>query len=139
MNVFEKDLAGVPLDSRDSEVAPIIEVIKHTQKLIAKLNNGEKSEEQVREILSQIMGREVDSSLWLLPPFYTDFGRNIYILAKMFLLIPLAHLWIGAESILMMRCLSDQKLISSPLTTTLIPIIAPLPFASLFISKSACG
>ncbi|WP_394976546.1 sugar O-acetyltransferase [uncultured Helicobacter sp.] len=78
MNVFEKDLAGVPLDSRDPEVAPIIEVIKHTQKLIAKLNNGEKSEEQVREILSQIMGREVDSSLWLLPPFYTDFGRNIY-------------------------------------------------------------
>ena len=139
MNVFEKDLAGVPLDSRDPEVAPIIEVIKHTQKLIAKLNNGEKSVEQVREILSQIMGREVDSSLWLLPPFYTDFGRNIYILAKMFLLIPLTHLWIGAESILMMRCLSDQKLISSPLTTTLIPIIAPLPFASLFISKSACG
>lgn len=45
MNVFEKDLAGVPLDSKDPEVAPIIEVIKHTQKLIAKLNNGEKSEE----------------------------------------------------------------------------------------------
>lgn len=78
MNVFEKDLAGVPLDSRDPEVAPIIEVIKHTQKLIAKLNNGEKSEEQVREILSQIVGREVDSSLWLIPPFYTDFGRNIH-------------------------------------------------------------
>ena len=78
MNVFEKDLAGVPLDSRDPEVAPIIEVIKHTQKLIAKLNNGEKSEEQVRELLSQITGRAIDSTLWLIPPFYTDFGRNIY-------------------------------------------------------------
>lgn len=78
MNVFEKDLAGVPLDSRDPEVAPIIEVIKHTQKLIAKLNNGEKSEEEVRELLSQITGRAIDSTLWLIPPFYTDFGRNIH-------------------------------------------------------------
>ena len=78
MNVFEKDLAGMPLDGRDPEVAPIIEVIKHTQRLVSRLNSGEKSEEEVREILSQIMGREVDSSLWLLPPFYADFGRNIH-------------------------------------------------------------
>lgn len=78
MNVFEKDLAGMPLDGKLPEVAPIIEVIKATQKIVSRLNSGVYSEEEVREILSQIMGREVDSSLWLLPPFYTDFGRNIY-------------------------------------------------------------
>lgn len=78
MNVFEKDLAGMPLDGRDPEVAPIIEVIKATQRLVAQLNSGEKSEEEVRELLSQITGREVDSTLWLIPPFYTDFGRNIH-------------------------------------------------------------
>ena len=78
MNVFEKDLAGTPLDGRDPEVAPIIEVIKHTQKLGSRLNSGEKSEEEVRELLSQITGRAIDSTLWLIPPFYTDFGRNIY-------------------------------------------------------------
>lgn len=78
MNVFEKDLAGMPLDSRDPEVAPIIEVIKATQRLVAQLNSGEKSEEEVRELLSQITGRAIDPSLWLILPFYTDFGRNIH-------------------------------------------------------------
>ena len=78
MNIFEKDLAGMPLDGRDPEVAPIIEVIKATQRLVSRLNSGEKSEEEVRELLSQITGREVDSTLWLIPPFYTDFGRNIH-------------------------------------------------------------
>ena len=78
MNVFEKDLAGMPLDGKSPEVAPIIEVIKHTQRLVSRLNSGEKSEEEVRELLSQITGRAIDSTLWLIPPFYTDFGRNIH-------------------------------------------------------------
>ena len=78
MNVFEKDLAGMPLDGRDPEVAPIIEVIKATQRLVSRLNSGEKSEDEVRELLSQITGRAIDSTLWLIPPFYTDFGRNIH-------------------------------------------------------------
>lgn len=78
MTIFEKDLAGIPLDSRDPEVAPIIETIKATQRLVAQLNSGVYSEEEVRDFLSQITGRKVDSSLWLIPPFYTDFGRNIH-------------------------------------------------------------
>ncbi|WP_286031074.1 sugar O-acetyltransferase [Helicobacter pullorum] len=78
MNVFEKDLAGMPLDGKSPEVAPIIEVIKATQRLVSRLNSGEKSEDEVRELLSQITGRAIDSTLWLIPPFYTDFGRNIY-------------------------------------------------------------
>lgn len=78
MNVFEKDLAGMPLDGRDPEVAPIIEVIKQTQRIVARLNSGVYSEGEVRDFLSQITGREVDSTLWLIPPFYTDFGRNIH-------------------------------------------------------------
>lgn len=78
MNVFEKDLAGMPLDGRDPEVAPIIEVIKQTQRIVARLNSGVYSEEEVRDFLAQITGREVDSTLWLIPPFYTDFGRNIH-------------------------------------------------------------
>lgn len=78
MNVFEKDLAGMPLDGRDPEVAPIIEVIKQTQRIVARLNSGVYSEEEVRDFLSQITGRAIDSTLWLIPPFYTDFGRNIH-------------------------------------------------------------
>ena len=78
MNVFEKDLAGMPLDGRDPEVAPIIEVIKQTQRIVARLNSGAYSEGEVRDFLAQITGRAIDSTLWLIPPFYTDFGRNIH-------------------------------------------------------------
>lgn len=78
MNVFEKDLAGMPLDGKSPEVAPIVEIIKATQKIVSRLNSGVYSEEEVRDFLSQITGREVDSTLWLIPPFYTDFGRNIH-------------------------------------------------------------
>lgn len=78
MTIFEKDLAGYPLDAKSPEVAPIIETIKATQRLVAQLNSGVYSEEEVRDFLSQITGRKVDPSLWLIPPFYTDFGRNIH-------------------------------------------------------------
>lgn len=78
MNVFEKDLAGMPLDGKSPEVAPIVEIIKATQKIVSRLNSGVYSEGEVRDFLSQITGREVDSTLWLIPPFYTDFGRNIH-------------------------------------------------------------
>lgn len=78
MNVFEKDLAGMPLDGKLPEVAPIVEIIKATQKIVSRLNSGVYSEEEVRDFLSQITGRSIDSTLWLIPPFYTDFGRNIH-------------------------------------------------------------
>ncbi|KPH50760.1 acetyltransferase [Helicobacter pullorum] len=78
MNVFEKDLAGMPLDGKSPEVAPIVEIIKATQKIVSRLNSGVYSEEEVRDFLSQITGRSIDSTLWLIPPFYTDFGRNIH-------------------------------------------------------------
>ena len=132
MNIFEKDLAGMPLDGKSPEVAPIIEIIKATQRLVARLNSGEKSEEEVRELLAQITGRAIDPSLWLLPPFYTDFGA-ISTLAKMSLSIPPAPLWIEAGYISMMRCLSPLRLISSPLTTISIPLIATRLFASPYI------
>ena len=78
MNVFEKDLAGMPLDGKSPEVAPIVEIIKATQKIVSRLNSGVYSEGEVRDFLSQITGRAIDSTLWLIPPFYTDFGRNIH-------------------------------------------------------------
>ena len=77
MNVFEKDLAGMPLDGKSPEVAPIVEIIKATPKIVRRLNSGVYSEGEVREFLSQIPGRAIDSTLWLIPPFYTGFGRNI--------------------------------------------------------------
>ena len=45
--------------------------------LVAHLNSGFHSDEDTREILSELVGYELDSSVWIMPPFYTDFGRGI--------------------------------------------------------------
>ena len=76
-DVFTRDLEGELVDMNDPECDKIIEVIKHTIRLTNKLNNGTHSDDEVRAIFSEIVGYEVDSSTWILPPFYVDYGRNI--------------------------------------------------------------
>lgn len=44
-----------------------------------ELNNSYHSPEEIREIMSRLIGKKVDESFRLFPPFYTDFGKNITI------------------------------------------------------------
>jgi len=77
-DIFTRDLDGELVDMNDSEFEKIFAVIQNTLKLTAKLNSGHYEQAKVREIMSEIMGREFDESNWLLPPFYVDFGKNFF-------------------------------------------------------------
>ncbi|WP_104697498.1 MULTISPECIES: sugar O-acetyltransferase [unclassified Helicobacter] len=77
MDILERDLKGELVSTDDKDFYKILEIITQTQKLISKLNTGYHEPKKVREIFSQIIGKDVDPSVWILPPFYTDFGRNI--------------------------------------------------------------
>ena len=46
-------------------------------KLTAQLNNGYHDLIEIRDLFSQIIGKPVDDTFTLFPPFYTDFGKNI--------------------------------------------------------------
>lgn len=46
-------------------------------KLIAQLNKGYHDLGEIQELFSQIIGKPVDKTFALFPPFYTDFGKNI--------------------------------------------------------------
>lgn len=48
-------------------------------KITAELNGGYHDGEEVREIFSRLIGRPVDESFGLFPPFYTDCGNNLRI------------------------------------------------------------
>ena len=48
-------------------------------KITAELNGGYHDGEAVREIFSRLIGRPVDESFGLFPPFYTDCGKNLRI------------------------------------------------------------
>ena len=78
-DIFTRDREGELIHPKDEGFEELLEVIRHTHHLTHRLNTQDLSNEEVRQIFSEIIGVEVDSSAWILPPFYTDFGRNIRI------------------------------------------------------------
>ncbi|HIX88248.1 MAG TPA: maltose O-acetyltransferase [Candidatus Akkermansia intestinavium] len=41
--------------------------------------------EEIRALLSRLFGRDVDDTLRVFPPFYTDFGKNIHLGRNVFI------------------------------------------------------
>ena len=78
-NIFKKDLSGALVSPNEPGYDELINSIFDTMKLAYELNTGYHSPEEVRDYLSQIIGRKVDESVTLLPPFYVDFKKNIRI------------------------------------------------------------
>ena len=54
-------------------------VSQEALRLTAQLNGSYHTPEEVREIFSQIIGKPVDQTFGMFPPFYTDCGKNITI------------------------------------------------------------
>ncbi|KRL27781.1 galactoside O-acetyltransferase [Limosilactobacillus frumenti DSM 13145] len=48
------------------------------QSLLQSLNDGQHSQAEVRELISQITKQTIDDSVEIRLPFYTDFGRNLH-------------------------------------------------------------
>ncbi|MCD7837224.1 MAG: sugar O-acetyltransferase [Lachnospiraceae bacterium] len=44
-----------------------------------EMNNQYHTPEEIREIMSRLIGKQIDNGFRLFPPFYTDFGKNIHI------------------------------------------------------------
>lgn len=54
-------------------------------KITAELNNSYHGLEGIRQIISELTGREIDSSFTMFPPFYTDCGMNTFIGKNVFI------------------------------------------------------
>jgi acetyltransferase-like isoleucine patch superfamily enzyme len=76
-DIFARERAGEVISLHDPEYGKIAEVISSAQRLIAEINTGYREPDEIRDLFSRLIGRPVDESFWMLPPFYTDFGRNI--------------------------------------------------------------
>lgn len=55
------------------------------QRLTAQLNGSYHTPEEIRGIMSEIIGKPVDETFRLFPPFYTDCGKNITIGKNVFI------------------------------------------------------
>lgn len=54
-------------------------------RLISELNNVYHTPEEIRDIMSKIIGKEVDETFSMFPPFYTDCGKNIHLGKNVFI------------------------------------------------------
>lgn len=54
-------------------------------KITAELNGAYRTPEEVRALFFKLIGKPVDPSFGLFPPFYTDFGKNITVGKRVFI------------------------------------------------------
>jgi len=46
-------------------------------RIVAGINTGYRTPEEVRELLAELTGKPVDDSVTVFPPFYSEFGKNL--------------------------------------------------------------
>ncbi|RZJ29369.1 MAG: sugar O-acetyltransferase [Flavobacterium sp.] len=79
-NIFERDRRGDTIALDDPDYPELFAVIKKAMRTTAKLNTLITDDSQeINAIFSELIGRKVDETFFLIPPFYTDFGENITI------------------------------------------------------------
>lgn len=70
----------------DSEKLAICrDLFQEAIKITMEINNQYHTPEELRKLMSQLTGKQVDDTFRLFPPFYTDFGKNITIGKNVFL------------------------------------------------------
>ncbi|MEA5002163.1 MAG: sugar O-acetyltransferase [Christensenella sp.] len=84
-NILERDRAGDVIALTDPEYDTIRKIIDEAQEITAELNHTFHNRGEVRELFSCLTGAEVDETFQLLPPFYTDFGKNIRVGKNVFI------------------------------------------------------
>jgi acetyltransferase-like isoleucine patch superfamily enzyme len=84
MSIFERMRAGGIIPHTDPQWAEVWEIVNQTIALSAKLNASGKVEE-IRAILSEILGQSIDPSTTVLAPFSTNFGKHTTIGKNVFI------------------------------------------------------
>ena len=79
MDIFEKDLSGVPVSPKEEGYEVLIADIMDCMKTATEMNTGYKANEEVHEYMTKILGKPLEESSAVLTPFYVDYGKHIEI------------------------------------------------------------
>ena len=61
------------------------EMSEEARRVTFRLNSAWHSQEEIRALLGELFGRPVPDTLRVFPPFYSDFGKNIYVGENVFI------------------------------------------------------
>ena len=63
----------------------MIEISQEAMKVTCELNNSYHEPQEIRRLFSKLIGKQVDHSFAMFPPFYTDCGKNINVGKNVFI------------------------------------------------------
>lgn len=79
-DILYRDRNGEIIRLDDPEYPKIWKIIQKAIRITSKLNNLVIDDfAEVMKIFSELIGKPVDDTFFMIPPFYTDFGENISI------------------------------------------------------------
>ena len=96
--IFERLLAGETIQSNDPEAFKMWEESFATRQLLIQMNNAADAAE-VRRLLSQIIGAEVDESVAVFSPLYINYGKHTKIGKNVFINFDCVFLDLGGITI----------------------------------------
>ncbi|MFH6971244.1 sugar O-acetyltransferase [Flavobacterium petrolei] len=78
--IFTRDKTGETIPLNDPEYPQLFKVIQKAMRTTAKLNNLVTDDmQEINAVFSELIGKKVDDTFFMIPPFYSDFGENIHI------------------------------------------------------------
>lgn len=82
---LERMNAGECVETGSEMHKMMCELSNQAMQRTAELNNRYHTPEEIRTLFSEIIGKHMDESFMMFPPFYTDCGRNIAIGKNVFI------------------------------------------------------
>ena len=76
-DIFERMKAGELILDSDPEYPRLYEALLRGMRITGELNSSYRTPAEVRAALSELTGQQLDDSVWVVPPFHTDFGQFI--------------------------------------------------------------
>jgi hypothetical protein len=76
MDIFARMLAGGPISKNDPELAAMWDVVARAIRLSPALNAATDTD-QIRRLLGELIGQQIDASTTVFAPFHTNFGWHI--------------------------------------------------------------
>ncbi len=78
--------AGKRLPLNTNEIYEFMDKMSdEARRITFQLNNGYHTQNEIRALLSALLGKKIPDSVRVFPPFYSDFGKNIQIGENVFI------------------------------------------------------
>ncbi len=97
-NIFERLRSGETVPANDPQAYKMREAAFATQKLLLKMNSSADPDE-IRNLLSQITGSEIDKSVAVFTPLYINYGKHTRIGKNVFINFDCVFLDMGGITI----------------------------------------